>query len=202
MAPEVKARIFDPFFTTKFTGRGLGLAAVQGIVRGHRGALKVESQLGEGTCFRVFLPCAEGVADPKRLAPVSNPNWRGSGRVLVVDDEPAVRVTTSHMLESLGFGVLAAADGQAGLSEFLAAPDPFELVILDLTMPSGDGDEVLKEIRRVSPRIPVLLMSGFDESEVLSRFRSKDIAGFIQKPFAFPVLREKLQEILAAPRGL
>ena len=202
MAPEVKARIFDPFFTTKFTGRGLGLAAVQGIVRGHRGALKVESQLGKGTCFRVFLPCAEGVADPKRLAPVSNPNWRGSGRVLVVDDEPAVRVTTSHMLESLGFRVLAAADGQAGVAEFLAAPDPFELVMLDLTMPSGDGDEVLKEIRRVSPRIPVLLMSGFDESEVLSRFQSKDIAGFIHKPFAFPVLREKLQEILAAPRGL
>jgi two-component system cell cycle sensor histidine kinase/response regulator CckA len=75
-------------------------------------------------------------------------------------------------------------------------------VILDLTMPSGDGDEVLKEIRRLSPRIPVLLMSGFDESEVLSRFRSKDVAGFIHKPFSFPVLREKVQEILAASRGL
>lgn len=202
MSPEVKARIFDPFFTTKFTGRGLGLAAVQGIVRGHRGALKVESQLGEGTCFRVFLPCADGVPDPKRLAPVSNPNWRGSGRVLVVDDEPAVRVTTAHMLESMGFRVLSAVDGQAGVADFLAAPDQFELVMLDLTIPSGDGDEVLKEIRRVAPRIPVLLMSGFDESDVLSRFHSKDIAGFIHKPFAFPVLREKLQEILAAPRGL
>jgi PAS domain S-box-containing protein len=198
MTPEVKARIFDPFFTTKFTGRGLGLAAVQGIVRGHRGALRVESQIGEGTCFRVFLPCADGVADPKRSVPVSNPNWRGSGRVLVVDDEPAVQVTTAHMLESLGFGVLAAASGQAALADFLAAPDQFQMVMLDLTMPSGDGDEVLREIRRVSPRIPVLLMSGFDESEVLARFGSKDIAGFIHKPFAFPVLREKLQEILAS----
>ena len=195
MPPEVLEKIFDPFFTTKFTGRGLGLAAVLGIVRGHNGALKVFSEESWGTTFKILLPCAEGVAEEVAAVMPSLANWRGSGQVLVVDDEETVRVTTARMLEASGFTTKLADNGRTGVEEFTASPDDFTLVVLDLTMPHMDGDEAFRLIRKLRPEARVLLMSGFNEQEALARFAGKGLAGFIQKPFAYHALREKLQEI-------
>jgi len=135
MSPETQMKIFDPFFTTKFTGRGLGLAAVLGIMRGHKGALKVYSELGRGTTFRLLFPRASGVAEALALSAPARPAWRGQGRVLVADDEETVRATTGAMLRALGFEPRLVADGQQAVEAFCMAPDDFALVLLDLTMP-------------------------------------------------------------------
>ncbi len=196
MSPEVQAKIFDPFFTTKFTGRGLGLAAVLGIVRGHKGALKVFSEQGWGTTFKILLPCTEGTAEETPDEIAMAPAWRGSGRVLVVDDEETVRVTTARMIEACGFTTQLAPDGREGVAAFREAGGNFALVVLDLTMPHLDGAEAFRAITEFKPDARVLLMSGFNEQEAIARFTGKGLAGFMQKPFTFPVLREKLQSIL------
>ncbi|MEZ0254619.1 MAG: response regulator, partial [Chthoniobacter sp.] len=198
MSTEVLEKIFDPFFTTKFTGRGLGLAAVLGIVRGHNGALKVFSEEGWGTTFKILLPCAEGVAEELTASTPGLADWKGSGRVLVVDDEETVRVTTARMLEATGFTTALADNGRTGVEEFSVDPDGFTLIMLDLTMPHMDGDEAFQAIRKLRPNARVLLMSGFNEQEATARFASTGLAGFLQKPFTFPSLREKLQEIFPA----
>jgi len=195
MAPDVQARIFDPFFTTKFTGRGLGLAAVLGIVRGHKGALKVFSEAGWGTTFKILLPCADGPAEAPGTAAPAPAAWRGSGTALVVDDEETVRVTTARLLESLGFSTRLADNGRAGVEEFSATPDDIALVVLDLTMPHMDGEEAFRQIIALRPAARVLLMSGFNEQETVARFTGKGLAGFLQKPFTLAALREKLQQI-------
>jgi len=196
MSPEVQAKIFDPFFSTKFTGRGLGLAAVLGIVRGHKGALKVFSDEGWGTTFKILLPCAEGLPDAVPGEVTAAPRWTGSGRVLVVDDEETVRVTTARMLEGCGFTTQLAPDGREGVAAFREAGGDFALVVLDLTMPHLDGAEAFREITEFKPDARVLLMSGFNEQEAIARFTGEGLAGFVQKPFTFSTLREKLQSIL------
>ncbi|HEX8311590.1 MAG TPA: response regulator, partial [Chthoniobacteraceae bacterium] len=196
MPPEVQARIFDPFFTTKFTGRGLGLAAVLGIVRGHKGALKVYSEAGRGTTFKVLFPCADGLAEELQSGQAAAPEWRGQGTVLIVDDEETVRATTARMFEVLGFKPLLASSGVAALQLFAEQHEPIILTIVDLTMPHMEGDQVFREIRRLQPDAKVLLMSGFNEQDAVSRFLGKGLAGFIQKPFRVSTLREKLQQII------
>ena len=140
MSPEVQSKIFEPFFTTKFTGRGLGLAAVLGIVRGHKGALKVFSDTGWGTTFKVLLPCAEGPADALVAGPQASMGWRGEGTVLVVDDEETVRVTTARMVEACGFTTVLADNGRTGVERYRVEPGQITLVVLDLTMPHMDGE--------------------------------------------------------------
>jgi PAS domain S-box-containing protein len=199
MSEETKARIFEPFFTTKFTGRGLGLAAVHGIVRGHRGLLKVESELGRGTTFALQFPAAEGVADPLDK-PVEAPvAWLGSGCVLVVDDEEAVRQVCSALLGKLGFTVVLAADGRTGIEAFQAEPDRYALVLLDLTMPQPDGRQVFSELRLLRENPRVVLMSGFNEEEVLSEFAGIRLAGFLQKPFEMDSFRNVIRRASGTP---
>jgi len=185
MTEETKAKIFDPFFTTKFTGRGLGLAAVLGIVRAHKGAVKVYSQPGKGTTFKVLFPVTAEPARPaagSRVGPALAPFGRGR-KVLVVDDEEDVRVFARKVLELSGFAVEVAADGRDGADAFAASPRAFDLVLVDLTMPRMGGADAFREMRRARPDVRAILTSGFALEEATSGFEGKGLAGFVRKPF-------------------
>ncbi len=196
MDPDTRAQMFDPFFSTKVTGRGLGLAAVLGIVRGHRGALRVYSEPDHGTTIRVLLPLAEALAEPHVARPVQADDWRGSGLVLVVDDEAMVRDTARLMLEALGFDVLLAVDGEEGIARYRDRADDIQVVVLDLTMPNLPGDLAFAELRRIRPDVRVVLSSGYSEQDATDRFAGKGLAGFIQKPYSPRSLAEVLRGVL------
>ena len=198
MTDAVRQRIFDPFFTTKFTGRGLGLAAVQGIVRAHRGAIKVYTQIGKGTTFKVLLPALDS-ADQLAAAVVPPVALAGrNGRILVVDDEEDVRIFMRKALEGVGFTVELAADGREGLAAFRAAGGDFELVLLDLTMPHLSGAETFRALRAERPEVRVVLTSGFAEEEATSGFAGKGLAGFLRKPFRIQDLLSMVYSALGA----
>ncbi|MBI4661699.1 MAG: response regulator [Verrucomicrobia bacterium] len=196
MSPEIQARIFDPFFTTKFTGRGLGLAAVLGIVRGHEGALRVRSQPGRGTTFRLLLPPAPaGAAQPHRLIN-GPPSWKSKGTILLIDDEEPVRKAVGRMLESFGFEVLSAEGGRCGINLFREQASRVDLVLLDLTMPDLNGLEVFRELKQIQPEARILVMSGYSEQETVAKFEGNGLAGFLSKPFKTEELSRMLQSVL------
>ena len=182
MSPAVLAKIFDPFFSTKFTGRGLGLAAVLGIVRSHDGVLLVESTVGRGTAFRLFLPPTAAAAVPAPAGSSGTP-WHRPSRVLVIDDDESVRAIAAAMLRSFGYAPEPKADGYSGLAAFRAAPAAFELVVLDLLMPGLSGEETLVELRRTRPGVPVLIISGYNEGGILARHAGGGPLAYLGKPF-------------------
>jgi two-component system cell cycle sensor histidine kinase/response regulator CckA len=185
--PAAQARIFDPFFTTKFTGRGLGLAAVLGILRGHQGAVLVESVPGRGSCFRVLLPCASPLPAQPQLQ--VGPAARRDAMVLVVDDEAGVRTAARRVLERGGLRVCVAVDGREAISAFAAMQGEIDAVLLDMTMPHLRGDEVFRELRRIRPDVRVVLSSGFSDPALVADIGGA--VGFLAKPWT-------PQELLAA----
>ncbi len=198
MDPETQRRIFEPFFTTKFTGRGLGLSAVLGIVRGHHGALKVYSKPNKGTTIKVLFPIAPDELMPAGPYDGAMPNdWRGAGIILLVDDEESIRAMGHRMLERLGFQVLAAADGRAALEIYRARREEIALVLLDLTMPHMDGTETFRELRRIDPSVRIVISSGYTESEIAPRFASERLSGFLQKPYALYALAQCLRNAIS-----
>ena len=196
MSPETQARIFDPFFTTKFTGRGLGLAAVLGIVRGHKGAMKVDSEVGRGTTFKLLFPAAPGAIESIASRAAAIPVWQGHGAVLVVDDEELMRNTVARMMRKLGLEPVLVSEGREAVEAFRAHPDRFGVVLLDLTMPEMDGEQTFTELRRLRPDVRVVLMSGFNAHEAMLRFPGKGLASFLQKPFTISSLAAVLQKVL------
>ena len=199
MDAATRDRIFDPFFTTKFTGRGLGLAAVQGIVRGHHGAMKVESRTGVGTTFTLIFP-ASGMEVPVVPRPPAPPSGRASGTVLVVDDDDAVRGMAVRMVASLGFEVVSAADGDEAVRELSERPGAFAFVLLDLMMPGMGGEEVMLEMERIGATTPVVLSSGYDSEQISRRFVGGIVAAVLQKPYEINQLRAAALNVIPPER--
>jgi PAS domain S-box-containing protein len=199
MTPEIQSRIFDPFYTTKFTGRGLGLSAVLGIVKAHQGAITLKTVPGKGTTFTLLLPSAAGVAPVIQLQDVSEP-LHGSGTVLVVDDEPAVRAVAQGMLEHYGYRVLLAEDGRQGIETLTEHPEIIA-IILDLAMPVMTGDQAAPQMRSVHPTVPIILTSGYPEAEARGRVAAAGITTFLQKPYTAGKLLEKLAAGLGLPKA-
>ena len=198
MDDATKWRIFEPFYTTKFTGRGLGMSAVLGIIKSHAGALQLFSQLGKGTTFKVFLPLPtkdateeENLVQPAPVAP-----WQGSGTILLTEDEDQVRDIAKNFLELFGFNVLEAVNGKDALELYQKNAAEITLVFTDMGMPVMDGYELFSELKKLNPELPIIVSSGYGDAEVSARIGSDNIAGIISKPYNPNQLREVLKKVV------
>jgi len=199
---EHLGKIFDPYFTTKQQGSGLGLATVYSIVRKHQGHIEVESELGRGTRFHLWLPAlrAQQLEFTESRAAAAAPM---QGRVLLMDDEETIREMARFLLGRLGFEVEVAGDGRDAVREYQRAREagrPYDLVIMDLTVPGGmGGQEALAELRRIDPAVKAIVSSGYSSDPVLANFRQYGFRGVVAKPYQLDDLTRVLREVLAAP---
>lgn len=206
MSEETLKRLFDPFFTTKFTGRGLGMSAVMGIIRTHSGALFVESEPGKGTTFRVMFPAAKTTLPPAAVESVPAPPPlpsppaadAPSAMALVVDDEKAVLRVCATMVKHCGFKVITACDGIDAVAKFRAHADEITVVVMDLIMPNMDGIAAMKEIHDIKPDTRVIISSGFNEEELSERLANDTPSGFIRKPYSLNLIKAEIQRVMPA----
>jgi two-component system cell cycle sensor histidine kinase/response regulator CckA len=201
MTRETMARIFEPFFTTKFTGHGLGLAAVMGIVRSHGGGISVASEPGKGSVFSIVFPSAVGSTPSIPVSKTLPPFARVAGLALVVDDEEHVRNLVMKILTMLGFSVITAVDGIDALEKFRGESERLSVVLLDLTMPRMDGEQAFLEMNRINAGVPVILMSGFSEKLTLDRFATTKPAGFLAKPFDLKTVQSRVLAVVSQAGG-
>ena len=197
MEEDERKRIFEPFFTTKFTGRGLGMAAVHGIIRAHHGGIEIESERGEGTTIRILLPTMEMA---ERIAETDSAHLGGLQRpgVLLVDDEPEIRALGSQMLKMMGYMAMVAENGIEAVNTFKRHRGEIACVVLDLTMPEMDGQETLMELKRMEPGVKVIISSGYETKEVARRFAGLGVSGYLKKPYRFHQLSQILQSVIAS----
>ncbi len=202
ISEEDQKKIFDPFYTTKFTGRGLGLSAVIGIIKANSGVMKISSSVGNGAKFTLLFPKHE--TEQPDLDGRSTPttqgfdDWKAEGAILIVEDEEVIRELSATLLQDMGFKTFCAEDGLEGLEMFKAHADEISAVILDLNMPNMNGKEAFEEIRKINQETPIILASGYSEEEVIRKFTEKSHnTGFLQKPFMVDRLEQKLKELLS-----
>jgi CheY-like chemotaxis protein len=199
MGPETLSKIFDPFFSTKFTGRGLGLAAVLGIVRGHDGGLRVMSEVEAGTTFELVFPSEAAITLEAVVPELVQEAEMLHHLVLVIDDEEPVRDAVTDILDLEGLPVLTAPDGQTGLELYRTRRADIDLIILDLSMPGLTGEETFRELRQINPQVRIMLSSGYSQDEVITRFAGQPEVAFIQKPYDANQLVAEVKRHLARP---
>ena len=195
MNDETKLRIFEPFYTTKFTGRGLGMSAVLGIINTHAGRMQLVSQPGKGTTFKVYLPIIVSESDEDSLTAPSA-SWQGSGTVLFVEDNEEIKSVAKELLEIIGFTVIEASNGKEALELYQKHVTDITLVITDMGMPIMNGYELFHELKKLNPSLPIVISSGFGDDSVSSHIAPEDIAGIISKPYTFDQLREVLKRVV------
>ncbi|MDD2850732.1 MAG: response regulator [Desulfuromonadaceae bacterium] len=202
MDEETKWRIFEPFYTTKFTGRGLGLSAVLGIINSHGGALQLFSQRGQGTTFKVYFPVPmnDAAGEEDRNHSIPSAPWKGSGTLLLVEDEEQIRFLAKTLLEMFGFTVLEAANGAEALELYQKNAADIRLVVTDMGMPVMDGYALFPALKKLDPELPIIVSSGFGDADVVSRIGRDNIAGIISKPYNMNRLREVLKNVLEGPQ--
>jgi PAS domain S-box-containing protein len=196
MDDDVMQRIFEPFYTTKFTGRGLGMSAVIGIITSHKGSLQLFSQVGKGTTFKVYLPAlgCDSAGDKSQQQVVPAP-WKGSGTILLVDDEVQIMAVAKALLETMGFSVIEALNGNEAIEQYQKYAAEISMVLTDIGMPVMDGYELFRELKKINPKLPIIVSSGFAESDILSHIARADIAGLVSKPYRYDQMREVLKEV-------
>ncbi len=199
MDEDTVKKIFEPFFTTKFTGRGLGLSAIMGIVRGHKGTLNVYSEKGKGTTFKILLPISTSAPIVADKLVLDETLKLDTGVVLIIDDEEHVRAIATEMFLQMGFNVLTAEDGVEGLDLFKESHHSLSLVLLDMTMPRMNGAEVFRNMRQINNTVPTILSSGYNEQTMVNEFAGKGLAGFLQKPYSFENMVREVTKVLTKP---
>jgi CheY-like chemotaxis protein len=198
MDEETKEKIFEPFYTTKFTGRGLGMSAVLGIIKSHAGALQLFSQLGQGTTFKIYLPALsnEHNVSEKESSSAHSVSWKGSGTLLLVEDDENIRPLAKEFLEILGYTVLEAVNGKEALKMYKNNSAEINLVFTDMGMPVMDGYELFEKLKKIKPELPIVVSSGFGDTEISTKLGQDNLAGFVSKPYSLDKLREVMKGVL------